>query len=192
MVALDLRHVASPAVRDLIHLLNLPDFDRAHQQIDRLGGCTEPVRLIGQTTTIDTATGEVVRSYDTADEPTGSLLTSCGNRRASRCPACSRVYAADTFQLIRAGLTGGKSVPDTVRTHPRVFATLTAPSFGPVHNRPTDTGGVLRPYQRQAPRTHGRATRHAAGPEDLRLPGRGAVQRPRRSLVGALHDLPAP
>ncbi len=78
-------------------------------------------------------------------EPTDSLLTACGNRRASRCPACSRVYAADTFQLIRAGLTGGKSVPDTVRTHPRVFVTLTAPSFGPVHNRPTDAGGVLRP-----------------------------------------------
>ncbi|MGW3073007.1 replication initiator [Kitasatospora sp. NPDC001132] len=145
MVALDLRHVASPAVRDLIHLVNLPDFDRAHQQIDRLGGCTEPVRLLGQTTTIDTATGEVLRSYNTADEPTGSLLTTCGNRRASRCPACSRVYAADTFHLIRAGLTGGKNVPDTVRTHPRVFATLTAPSFGPVHNRPTDTGGILRP-----------------------------------------------
>jgi len=145
MAALDLRHVASPAVRDLIHLVNLPDFDRAHQQIERLGGCTEPVRLLGQTTTIDTATGEVLRSYTTADEPTGSLLTACGNRRASRCPACSRVYAADTFQLIRAGLIGGKSVPDTVRAHPRVFATLTAPSFGPVHNRPTETGGVLRP-----------------------------------------------
>ncbi|WP_347404519.1 replication initiator [Streptomyces sp. MST-110588] len=108
MVTLDLRHVASPALRDLIHLVNLPDFDRAHQQIDRLGGCTEPVRLLGQTTTIDTATGEVLRSYSTADEPTGSLLTRCGNRRTSRRPACSRVYAADTFQLIRANLTGGK------------------------------------------------------------------------------------
>ncbi|MFJ8442620.1 replication initiator [Kitasatospora griseola] len=103
MVALDLRHVASPAVRDLIHLVNLSDFDRTHQQIDRLGGCTEPVRLLGQTSTIDTATGEVLRSYTTADEPTGSLLTACGNRRASRCPVCSRVYVADTFHLIREG-----------------------------------------------------------------------------------------
>ncbi|MEV7211743.1 replication initiator [Kitasatospora cineracea] len=151
MVTLNLRHVASPAVRDLIHLVNLPDFDRAHQQIDRLGGCTEPVRLLGQSATIDTATGEVLRSYTTTDEPTGSLLTACGNRRASRCPACSRVYAADTFHLIRASLTGGKSVPDTVRTHPRVFATLTAPSFGPVHNRPTDAGGALRPCRCSKP-----------------------------------------
>ncbi|MFE3186834.1 replication initiator [Streptomyces violascens] len=136
MVTLDLRHVASPAVRDLLHLANHPDFDRAQQQIEHLGGCTEPVRLTGHTTTVDTTTGEVLRSYTTSDEPTGSLLTACGNRRASRCPACSRIYAADTYHLIRAGLSGGKTVPDTVRAHPRVFATLTAPSFGPVHNRP--------------------------------------------------------
>ncbi len=63
-------------------------------------------------------------------------MTTCGNRRASRCPSCSRVYAADTYHLIKAGLSGGKAVPETVRTHPRVFATLTAPSFGPVHNIP--------------------------------------------------------
>ncbi|WP_328697076.1 replication initiator [Streptomyces sp. NBC_00342] len=145
MVTLDLRHVASPAVRDLLHLVNHPDFDRAQQQIERLGGCTEPVRLTGQTTTVDTTTGEVLRSYASSDEPTGSLLTTCGNRRASRCPACSRLYAADTYHLIRAGLCGGKSVPDTVRTHPRVFVTLTPPSFGPVHNRLTTPGGDIRP-----------------------------------------------
>ncbi|MFI8370974.1 replication initiator [Streptomyces sp. NPDC085466] len=136
MVTLDLRHVASPAVRDLLHLVNQPNFDRAQQQIERLGGCTEPVRLTGHTATVDTATGEALHSYTSSAEPTGSLLTTCGNRRASRCPACSRLYAADTYHLIRAGLSGGKNVPDTVRTHPRVFATLTAPSFGPVHNRP--------------------------------------------------------
>ncbi|MFG2670285.1 replication initiator [Streptomyces sp. NPDC048445] len=145
MVTLDLRHVASPAVRDLLRLVNHPDFDRAQQQIEHLGGCTEPVRLTGRTTTVDTATGEVLRSYTTETEPTGSLLTTCGNRRASRCPACARLYAADTYHLIRAGLSGGKTVPNTVRTHPRVFATLTAPSFGPVHNRPTTPGGDIRP-----------------------------------------------
>ncbi len=136
MVTLDLRHVASPAVRDLLLLVNHPDFERAQQQIERLGGCTAPVRLTGQSTTVDTTTGQVLRSYSASDEPTGSLLATCGNRRASRCPACSRLYAADTYHLIRAGLSGGKTVPDTVRTHPRVFTTLTAPSFGPVHNRP--------------------------------------------------------
>ncbi|MFD7736397.1 replication initiator [Kitasatospora phosalacinea] len=145
MVTLDLRHVASPAVRDLLHLVNHPYFDRTQQQIEHLGGCTEPVRLTGHTATVDTTTGEVLRSYTTSDEPMGSLLTTCGNRRASRCPACSRLYATDTYHLIRAGLSGGKNVPDTVRTHPRAFVTLTPPSFGPVHNRPTTPGGDVRP-----------------------------------------------
>ncbi len=35
---------------------------------------------------------------------------------------------------MRAGLTGGKNVPTTVRQRPRLFVTLTAPSFGPVHS----------------------------------------------------------
>ncbi len=138
---LDLRHVISPAVRDLIELANLDNFDRARDQITRLRGCTRPVNLIGHTHTRNAATDETIRSYSTSDEPTGRLLTTCGNRRASRCAACSRTYAADTYHLVRAGLCGGKDVPETVRTHPRVFLTLTAPSFGPVHNRPATKDG---------------------------------------------------
>ncbi|MGB8943119.1 MAG: replication initiator [Streptomyces sp.] len=142
---LDLRHVISPAVRDLIELANLHDFDRVTDQVRNLRGCTRPVNLVGWTTTSDKTTKNVLRSYSTADEPTGRLLTACGNRRSSRCPACSRLYAADTYHLIKAGLSGGKTVPETVRTHPRVFATLTAPSFGPVHNRPTTNAGKPLP-----------------------------------------------
>ncbi|GLW17275.1 replication initiation protein [Streptomyces sp. NBRC 13847] len=141
---LDLSHVKSLAVRDLIELANLDDFDRVNEQVRQVAGCTRPVNLVGQTTTLDATTRTVLRSYSTTDEPTGRLLTTCGNRRASRCPSCSRVYAADTYHLIKAGLSGGKAVRETVRTHPRVFATLTAPSFGPVHNRPT-TNSKTRP-----------------------------------------------
>ena len=61
------------------------------------------------------------------------LPVACKTRRASRCPPCAEVYSADTYQLIRAGLSGGKGVPGSVATHPCVFTTLTAPSFGPVH-----------------------------------------------------------
>ncbi len=59
----------------------------------------------------------------------------CGDRRASECASCARLYAADMFQLIRAGITGGKTVPATVADNPLVFATLTAPSFGRAHGR---------------------------------------------------------
>ncbi|GAA3056367.1 replication initiator protein RepSA [Kitasatospora albolonga] len=140
----DLRHITSPAVRDLLTLAARDDFDRIQSRVERLAGCTRPIQLQGTVTAFSTQTGLPVRHYSTATEPLGHILTACGNRRATRCPACSRTYAADTYQLIRAGLSGGKGTPEQVRTHPRLFVTLTAPSFGRVHNRPTTATG--KPY----------------------------------------------
>ena len=98
-----------------------------------VGYCAHPVRLTGHSTTIDTATGEVLGSFSSADAPLGVLYRACGNRRAAVCPACSRVYARDTFAMIRAGLVGGKTVPEQVADNPLLFVTFTAPSFGHVH-----------------------------------------------------------
>ncbi|WP_405525509.1 Replication initiation protein [Streptomyces canus] len=109
------------------------------RQISTLGGCAHPIRLTGHRTRLDTATGEILDHLDSGRLPAGELLVRCGNRRATRCPACSTVYRYDTYQLIAAGLRGGKTVPTSVAVHPRVFITLTAPGFGPVHNQP-DTG----------------------------------------------------
>ncbi|GGQ15667.1 replication initiator protein RepSA [Streptomyces roseolilacinus] len=123
---------------DVLRLAGSTGFDRLQDQIRRTGGCANPIHLQGQTVTRDAATGLVLHHYSTDTEPGGRLRVACGNRRASRCPACAWTYAGDTYHLIRAGLVGdpAKGTPDTVRDHPRVFATLTAPSFGPVHNRP--------------------------------------------------------
>ncbi|MEU8851261.1 replication initiator protein RepSA [Streptomyces sp. NPDC048564] len=123
---------------DVLRVAGSADFDRWQEQIRRTGGCSDPIRLTGGTKTIDPATKTVLHAYSTDTEPGGMLRVACGNRRASRCPACAWTYAGDTYHLIRAGLTGdpNKGTPETVRDHPRVFATLTAPSFGPVHNRP--------------------------------------------------------
>ncbi|MFI7440871.1 replication initiator [Nonomuraea indica] len=74
----------------------------------------------------------------------GILRVPCKTRRASRCPSCAETYRADTYQLIRAGLIGGKGAPDTVTTHPTLFVTLTAPSFGIVHAR-REHGGKVQP-----------------------------------------------
>lgn len=77
--------------------------------------------------------------YSTASEPDGALMVRCGNRREACCPSCAYEYRGDMWQLFYAGLAGGrKGVPDSVAEHPQVFATLTAPSFGPVHSRPDD------------------------------------------------------
>ncbi|MFF8191740.1 replication initiator [Streptomyces bobili] len=124
----------------LASLGTLPELAR---QLSGLGGCTHPVRLDGHRTEygVDTATGEignVLHHLDSATLPAGQLLVRCNNRRATRCAACAETYRRDTYHLITAGLRGGKGTPDHVATHPRVFATFTAPGFGPVHNRRTD------------------------------------------------------
>ena len=99
-------------------------------------GCTRPVRLRGDIKHIDPATGELLRTIPTIGMPDWSIYKACGNRRATACPGCAETYRRDAFQIIRAGLIGGKGVTPAVAGHPAVFATFTAPSFGPVHSRP--------------------------------------------------------
>jgi Replication initiator protein, pSAM2 len=102
--------------------------------IRHAGGCLQLVLLPSSPVDhIDGATGELLHRYTTVCEPGGVLPIACKTRRATRCPPCAEVYRADTYQLIRAGLSGGKGIPETVAAHPCVLATLTAPSFGTVH-----------------------------------------------------------
>jgi hypothetical protein len=113
------------------------DFDRWADQVARCGHCSRPVRLRGR---IEHRSAQGRRvAYSTDAEPDRVLLVRCGNRRAAACPSCSYEYAGDMWQLLYAGAAGGrKGVPDSIRSHPLVFATLTAPGFGPVHGTRTD------------------------------------------------------
>jgi hypothetical protein len=113
--------------------------------VKAVAGCTRPIRLAGQLLTVDKATGRVLDVKDTQSMPDGQIYTPCRNRRATVCPSCAETYRADTYQLIRAGLVGGKGVPATVASHPAVFLTLTAPSFGYVHTRRTSKTGKALP-----------------------------------------------
>ncbi|GAQ61071.1 hypothetical protein SsS58_01418 [Streptomyces scabiei] len=65
---------------------------------------------------------------------------------------------------MRAGLIGGKNIPTNVRHRPRLFVTLTAPSFGPVHRAGDDR---CRPRRDGGTCEHGRplgcAAVHASG-----------------------------
>ncbi len=161
------------AIRGMITRLHDPDYARWAAQIRATGGCRQPIHLRGKVDHIDRATGELLHRYTTRTEPGGVLRVPCKTRRASRCPACAEVYRADTYQLIRAGLTGGKGVPETVAAHPCLFVTLTAPSFGTVHTRREKNGKVLPCHARRDAETcpHGRVmsctARHSA--DDSRL-----------------------
>jgi hypothetical protein len=147
-------------------------YDRWAEQVAATGYCAHPVRLRGRVDQADPQTGEVRTVYSTDREPDATLLKACGNRRASVCPSCSATYQADSFQLLAAGLRGGKGVPETVAAHPRLFVTFTAPSFGPVHSRRAQ--GLVypcHPYRQGQRCPHGRRAgcwqRH--DPDDPRL-----------------------
>ncbi len=118
-----------------------PRYERWAQQVRGCGYCARPVRLAGRVTRVYKG-GVRSASYSTAGEPDGVLLVRCGNRRVSVCPSCSREYAGDMWHLLHAGVAGGsKGVPSEVAGRALVFATLTAPSFGPVHTTRPGPGG---------------------------------------------------
>jgi hypothetical protein len=132
-------------------------YARWAELVAQAGYCHHPIRLVGRVEHADRQSGEVRQVYDTEREPDGVLLKACGTRRESRCPSCAATYRADAYQLLAAGLKGGKGVPDTVASHPRLFVTFTAPSFGRVHSRKAQGRLVLpcRPYRQGARCPHG-------------------------------------
>jgi hypothetical protein len=157
---LDLDHLSAAAEQGFLRRITEGSFSAFADTAAAVGNCARPIRLVGHSDTIDSATGEVLSSYASDDAPLGVLYRPCGNRRADICPACSRVYARDTFEMIKAGVVGGKTVPDTVADNPLLFVTVTAPSFGPVHGARSRngrrSGGRCRPRSRTVVCDHGR------------------------------------
>jgi hypothetical protein len=132
-------------------------YARWAELVAQAGYCHHPIRLAGRVEHADRTTGEVRTVYDSQREPDGMLLKACGTRRESRCPSCAAAYRADAYQLLAAGLRGGKGVPDSIAEHPRLFVTFTAPSFGRVHTRKTQGRLVLpcHPHRQGARCPHG-------------------------------------
>jgi hypothetical protein len=138
-------------------------WERFERQLRSTGYCRRPIRLHGRTDAIDIASGEVRTVYSTSAEPDETLLKCCGNRRESVCPSCAEVYRGDAFQLVAAGLRGGKGVPESVETHPTLFVTLTAPSFGSVHSIRERRGRAQRCYPRRDARVCQHGVRLSCG-----------------------------
>jgi hypothetical protein len=144
---------------ELFQRVTRDDYDRWLTTALAAGGCVRPVRLRGTVREVDTATGEILHGMDTEDLPEKAIYVPCGDRRVSVCPPCAETYRADTYQLIRAGLAGGKGMPESLAAHPCVFATFTAPSFGPVHTRVIGNSGRVarcRPRRKASFCPHGR------------------------------------
>jgi hypothetical protein len=128
------------------------------RQARAVGGCERPVRVAGRGRQVDVETGEITGSWSTDDLPDGVLHVRCKDRRASRCKPCSLLYQDDAYQLTRAGLAGGKGVPESVQAHPALFVTLTAPSFGLVHTRTLGRDGRVLPCRARRDQQHDSCT----------------------------------
>jgi hypothetical protein len=72
-----------------------PDFDAWSEALARVGNCAHPIRLSGHSHTVDPTTGEILANYTSTSEPLGVTHVRCGNRRASECLSCSRIYAGE-------------------------------------------------------------------------------------------------
>jgi hypothetical protein len=145
--------------QQLLYRAARDDYDQWLSGAMAAAGCVRPIRLRGTIRDIDPDTGEILSALNTRDSPDKVIYLPCGDRRASVCPPCAETYRADTYQLIRAGLAGGKGMPESVAIHPCVFATFTAPSFGPVHTRAETPGGRVarcRPRRKASFCPHGR------------------------------------
>ncbi|WP_276961456.1 MULTISPECIES: replication initiator [Ferrimicrobium] len=131
--------------------------------------CRRPVRLSLIPEESGSSEGECPSPHDFDD----LYFKACGTRRASLCVPCSRAYQGDARALIRAGLLGGKGVPEEVATHPAIFATLTAPSFGSVHRAVSGVSSPCHPA-RSGTCQHGRRlgcwTRHAESDDIVGAP----------------------
>ncbi|MET8083804.1 replication initiator [Micromonospora sp. NPDC005237] len=127
--------VASGRDAQALHRAATPEFSGWLEHTASAGGCSRPIRLSGTIAAVERDTGRVLVDQHTDELPDRALYKACGNRRESQCRDCAWVYQGDAYQVVRCGLTGGKGVPDSVGRHPVVFATFTAPSFGPVHHR---------------------------------------------------------
>ena len=145
-------------------------------EVNAAGGCSRPIRLRGQL--VSTQDGEI---------STKTLHIACKDRRAILCPSCSYLYKADAWILVAAGINGGKGVDESVAEHPKLFATLTAPSFGAVHSATLPAG---RCRARAATRTNVRTSAQTSARSPARCPhGRPTlckvVHKPHDPIIGA-------
>jgi replication initiator protein RepSA len=121
-----------PLLEGVIERIIRPDYGAFEAQLRSSGYCERPVRLQGRVDVCD-GYGNRRQVWTTDGEPDGLLRKACGNRREAICAPCAERYRSDAWQLVTAGLQGGKGIPESVMGHPAVFATLTAPAFGVVH-----------------------------------------------------------
>lgn len=127
-------------------------------RVEGTQGCSHPIRLSGSLEVSDGTSGDIVHQWSSEqDESHGTIYVPCKTRRADKCPSCARLYQGDAFRMIVDGLRGGEFVSESVKEHPALFVTFTAPSFGVVHSQIKDKNNNILPCR---PRRDGETCEH--------------------------------
>jgi hypothetical protein len=143
----------------LVRLAESADLQR------RVGACRHPITVTGRVVLVERGTDRILDNPDALVPADGRVVLRCRSRRVSVCPPCAALYKLDAYHLIAAGLHGGKDTPADVAGRPRLFVTLTAPSFGPVHLGPGRHGQprACHPRTRRVSARPGCGRWHPAG-----------------------------
>jgi hypothetical protein len=98
-----------PLLDGVLERLMRPDYRAFEAQLCSSGYCERPVRLKGRVEVCD-GHGRRQQVWSTDSEPDGLLRKACGNRREAVCGPCAERYRGHAWQLIAAGLQGGKGI----------------------------------------------------------------------------------
>ncbi len=123
--------------------------------------------------------GRSCATTPTSALPDGVIYKACGNRRTSACPSCAETYRRDAFQLLRAGLIGGKGIPEHVCRSPGRVRHLHRPLLRP-RPHPPRPAAHLRQQSPTAP-----ANRSPATPAATPKPARTAASWPASPATAA-------
>jgi hypothetical protein len=125
----------SAAIGQAIRRASTPGYESWWSQCASVGFCANPIHA---------------SAYDAETGRRMAVMLRCGNRRAAICPSCSDLYAADTWQLVHAGASGGHhDMPASTADRPAGVRHPDRPQLRcrthTSHTRPEQTGRACHP-----------------------------------------------
>ncbi|MFB9802272.1 replication initiator [Streptomonospora salina] len=151
-------------MRAVLDRVEAADYPAWRRQVERAGHCGAPVRVRSSAAAVDRATGQVRAEYSSADQPDGTLLVACGDRRARDVDAVAGTIPACTGSTLNDLRLRQpyRSVMGVCRGAADRGGTLREPQASPPPQRLRQWGAARpasEPACRRAHAAHGNGTR---------------------------------
>ena len=159
---------------DLVQVASQPGFRDWQAMVRNTGGCAEPVHLWGESRTIHAGTGELLTQRDS---PAGYSSPAATAAKPAARPA-RKPTGPTPSSSSKPDSSAARPSPTPSPPIPEVFATFTAPSFGPVHHHLAGAG-------RQDERCHPHGTVCAGNATDPTIPCSANPSTPQPTTMSA-------